>query len=226
MRPTLNVDVGELPGEPPGLVALAELVNVACGGHAGDEGTMRDVVTRARAAGTRVGAHPSYEDRAGFGRVARDVPPATLAAQVEAQCRRLAAAARAEGVPVGHVKPHGALYHRAAADPAVAEAVLDGAVAALGPVAVMGPPTGALREAAERRGLPYLREGFADRGLLPDGSLVPRGQPGALVHDPAVAAAQARALAASGRFDTLCVHGDTVGAEAILAAVRAALAGA
>lgn len=225
MRPTLNIDVGEMPDEPAALVALAERVNVACGGHAGDDATMRRVVARARAAGTAVGAHPSYEDRAGFGRVAIEVPPEILAEQVRAQCGRLLAVARDLGVAVTHVKPHGALYHRAAADPVVAEAVLDGAEAALGPVAVIGPPGGALRDAAARRGMPYLREGFADRGLLPDGRLVPRGAPGALVHDPAVAAAQAARLAASGAFDTLCVHGDTPGAEAVARAVRAALAG-
>ncbi|MFN7145887.1 MAG: LamB/YcsF family protein, partial [Myxococcota bacterium] len=158
MRPTLNIDVGELPDEPASLVALAERVNVACGGHAGDAVTMRSVLVRARAAGTEVGAHPSYEDRAGFGRVALDVPPERLAEQVRAQCGRLAAVARDLGVPVAHVKPHGALYHRAAADRMVAEAVLDGAEAALGPVAVIGPPAGVLRDAAARRGLPYLRE--------------------------------------------------------------------
>jgi UPF0271 protein len=224
VTPSLNIDAGELPDEPPALVAAADRVNVACGGHAGDDDTMRTTLARAQAAGTRAGAHPSYPDRAGFGRVAMDVAPAALALEVEAQCARLAAHARALGVAIEHVKPHGALYHRAAADPAVADAVIDGAVAALGPVAVVGPPTGALRDAALRRGLPYLREGFADRGMTADGGLVPRGAPGALLHDPADAAAQARRLVASGAYDTVCVHGDSPNAVAVARAVRAALA--
>lgn len=224
MGARLNVDVGELADEPPELVALASLVNVACGGHAGDEATMRAVCARARSSGAGVGAHPSYEDRAGFGRRALDVPASELRDQVRAQCARLAVAAAAEGVAVTHVKPHGALYHRAVADPVVAEAVLAGAADALGPVAVVGPPKGALHAAAARRGLAYLREGFADRGLRPDGSLVPRGEPGARLEDPAAAAAQALRLAAAGH-DTICVHGDASGAVAIARAVRRALDG-
>ncbi len=224
MTVSLNIDVGELPEEPEALVAAADRVNVACGGHAGDDTTMRVTLARAKAAGALVGAHPSYVDRARFGRVAMDVPADVLAAEVRDQCARLAAHARAVGVPIGHAKPHGALYHRAAADPVVAEAVLDGVVAALGPVAVMGPPTGALRDAAARRGLPYLREGFADRGMTPAGALIPRGTPGDLIHDPAAAADQARRLVATGDYDTLCVHGDTPDAIAIARAVRAALA--
>lgn len=222
---SLNVDAGELPDEPASLVAASDRVNVACGGHAGDDDTMRTTLARALAAGVMAGAHPSYVDRAGFGRVAMDVPPAELAVQVRDQCARLAAQARIVGIPLAHVKPHGALYHRAAAHPTVARALLDGVVEALGPVAVMGPPGGALRAEAERRGLPYLREGFADRGMAPDGTLVPRGAPGALVDDPAVAAAQAARLAATGEYDTLCVHGDGPNAVAVAAAVRAALGG-
>jgi len=222
-RPALNIDVGELPDEPEALVGAAEWVNVACGGHAGDTTSMRRALQRARDAGAVVGAHPSYVDTAGFGRTAQDIAPATLRAQVREQCAHLLALAQEESVAVAHVKPHGALYHRAAADPAVAEAVVGGAVDALGPVAVVGPPAGALRAEAERRELPYFREGFADRGLLPDGGLVPRGQPGALLDDPALAAAQAVRLAASGAFDTVCVHGDTPTALAVARAVRAAL---
>ena len=215
----LNIDVGELPDEPAALVAVAHRVNVACGGHAGDDATMAAVVARARAAGVLVGAHPSYEDRTNFGRRALVVPLPDLARQVEAQCARL----RATAGEVAHVKPHGALYHAAAADPGVADAVLDGALRALGPVAVVGPPTGGLRDAAARRGLPYLREGFADRRRRPDGRLVPRGEPGALLTDPAACAAQAALLAAEGAFDTLCVHGDGPDALAVARAVRAVL---
>ncbi|MDP2310723.1 MAG: LamB/YcsF family protein [Pseudomonadota bacterium] len=222
---SLNLDVGELPDEPDSLVGAADRVNVACGGHAGDDHTMRTTLERAREAGTKAGAHPSFPDRAGFGRVAMDLPPAQLAVEVRDQCARLAAHAHAVGIALEHVKPHGALYHRAAADPAVASALLDGALEALGPVAVVGPPSGALRDEAARRGLPYLREGFADRGMAPDGSLIPRGAPGALIDDPVAAAAQALRLAATGDYDTLCVHGDGPNALAVAEAVRVVLGG-
>lgn len=221
----LNIDVGELPDEPAILVDAADRVNVACGGHAGTDVTMHAALRRARVAGTRAGAHPSYVDAAGFGRVALDVPSSQLVADVRDQCARLLGHARSVGIALEHVKPHGALYHRAAADPAVARAFLDGVVQALGRVAVVGPPSGALRVDAERRGLPYLREGFADRGLAPDGTLIPRGAPGAVIDVPEEAAAQALRLAATGEYDTLCVHGDSPNAVAVAQAVRAALDG-
>lgn len=216
MRTRLDIDVGELPNEPEALYATADIVNVACGGHAGDDESMRLAAERAGRHGAEIAAHPSYPDRAGFGRVAMELPLATLAASVRAQC-----AALRRITEVRWMKPHGALYHRADADPDVAEVVVTATVAALGPVGILGPPGGALAEVAARRGLPFLREGFADRGILPDGRLVPRGQPGAVITDPLLAAAQARQLAE--RFDVLCVHGDQPSAEAVARAVRAAL---
>jgi UPF0271 protein len=216
--PLLNVDGGEHASEPVAIYVLAHLVNVACGGHAGDDASMRRVVRACAAAGTQVGAHPSYPDRAGFGRVRVSMPVASVRASVRAQCAALRAAAG--DVPIRHVKPHGALYHDADVDPALAAAVLDGALEALGaPFAVLGPPGGALAEAAVGRGLRYLVEGFADRGVRSDSTLIPRGEPGALVTDPVVAAARARSL----RVDTVCVHADTPGALAIARAVRAVL---
>lgn len=218
--PALNVDLGELPAEPEALWALADLVSIACGGHAGDEATMRLALARCRRHGTAAGAHPSFVDRAGFGRVAQAVDAATLGLQIVAQLGALAEAAEAEGVALGHLKPHGALYHAADADPALAEAVVDATAAVLGPVRIVGPPGGALERAAARVGLPYWREGFADRGYGPDGRLLPRGTPGALL-DAEAAAAQAVRLADA--FDTLGVHGDSPGAVEVLRAVRAAL---
>jgi UPF0271 protein len=170
----------------------------------------------------RIGAHPSYPDREGFGRRTLAIAPPALAAEIERQCRALAEIAG----DVRWMKPHGALYHDAARDPSLARAVVDGAIAALGAgFAVIGPAAGALCEAAAAADLAYLREGFADRRALPDGSLVPRSQPDALVTEPAIAAAQARALAARGDVDAICVHGDTPGALAIARAVREALGG-
>ena len=184
---------------------------------------MRRVVAFCAAHGIEVGAHPSYVDREGFGRRSLVVAPPVVEAQVFEQCVALAVIARDHRVPVAFVKPHGALYHDAARDAALAGAVIDGAIRALGPVAVLGPSWGtpALQLVAEARGVAYWREGFADRASRADGSLVPRSEPGALIADPAVAAARARALA--GTVDAICIHGDSPNALAIAGAVRSAL---
>jgi UPF0271 protein len=222
-HPFLNVDAGELPDEPDELVALAHVVNVACGGHAGDRASMEHTLALCKQFGTEAGAHPSFPDREGFGRRAMTMAPQALLASVAEQCRALASVARGLALPLRFVKPHGALYHAANADRAVAEAVLWGAIDALGrDLTVLGPPSGMLRDVAAELGLGFAREGFADRGLRSDGSLVPRGEPGAMLVDPREAAAQATRLAAS--VDTICVHGDTPEALAIARAVRDALA--
>jgi UPF0271 protein len=226
----LNIDLGELPDEPPELFALATTANVACGGHAGDAASMDRAVLRAMAHGTRIAAHPSYPDRAGFGRKSLPMDAAAIGAAVEAQCAALATVARRHGYPLARMKPHGALYHDAARDAGIAAAVIDGAIRGIGgeagQIVIVGPPTGWLRDEAARRGAGYAREGFADRGYRPDGSLVPRTEAGALITDPEAAARQALALARSGTIETLCVHGDTRDAVAIAARVRAALADA
>ena len=215
----LNIDVGELRDEPAELYASAHLVNVACGGHAGDAGSMARAAWLARAWGAEVGAHPGYPDRAGFGRVSLPMSAEAVRAAVRAQCGALAAVVG----PVHHMKAHGALYHDADRDPSLAAAVVDGAVDALGPVYVLGPAHGHLAAAAAARGLPFLVEGFADRGVGPDDRLIPRGQPGALLTDPGLAAARAATLLREGRVGTIGVHGDTPGAVAIARAVRAVL---
>jgi UPF0271 protein len=220
-RVWLNVDLGELPGEPEALYRLAHAANVACGGHAGDEASMRRAVALCERWGTALGAHPSYPDVEGFGRRRMEMTAAALRASVREQCLRLARVANGVERSIEHVKPHGALYHDANADPAMAEAVVGGAVEALGSsVTIVGPPKGALADAAARASLPYAREGFADRATRPDGSLVPRTEPGAVIADPVAAGARAKTLAASGAFETLCVHGDTPGAVDIARAVR------
>jgi 5-oxoprolinase (ATP-hydrolysing) subunit A len=219
----LNIDLGELPDEPEALYACAAIANVACGGHAGDDASMRRAVAACRAHGVRVGAHPSYPDREGFGRRRFAMRPSALRQTVVEQCARLRAVAEAEGMPVAYVKAHGALYHAAGDDPDVAEALVEGAREALGTVVVIGAAQGALVAASARAGHGYAREAFADRGIADDGSLIPRGQPGALVVDPTLAAARARSLAARSDVDTVCVHGDTPGAVDIARAVRRAL---
>jgi UPF0271 protein len=220
----LNIDLGELPDESESLYAHAHLANIACGGHAGDEASMRRALELCRACRTRAGAHPSYPDRESFGRRPLAMAPEALRASVSTQCRLLSAIARALGEPIRFVKPHGALYHAARAHAEIANAVVDGAVDALGGgLTVVGPERGRLSAAAARAGLEYAREGFADRATRPDGSLVPRDEPGALLLDPAACAERARTLACGGEVDTVCVHGDTPGAAIIAHAVRAAL---
>lgn len=225
VRVLLNIDAGELDDEPDELYALADVVNIACGGHAGDARSMERVLLACKAHGTAAGAHPSYEDREGFGRRELSIDPHEVGLGVLRQCRELLAVAERIGVEVRFVKPHGALYHAANRDRRLALAVRDGAVAALGGtgITLIGPPRGALREAAEALPIGFAAEGFADRGTRADGTLVPRGEPGAMVTDPGEARAQARRMIEAGGFDTLCVHGDTAGAVVIARAVREAL---
>ncbi|MBI2390051.1 MAG: LamB/YcsF family protein [Deltaproteobacteria bacterium] len=226
---TLNVDLGELPGEPEELYRLATQVNVACGGHAGDVASMDRAVALAVAAGTAIAAHPSYPDREGFGRRSVDRAPSEVARSVAEQCSALRSIAAMRGAVVRAVKPHGALYHDLSRRPELVEPLLDAVVTTLGAdAAIVGPPGSPMAARAATRGLRWIAEGFADRGYAPDGSLLPRGTPGALIEDPSTAARQAVSLALAGksgrRIDTLCVHGDTPNAVAIARAVREALA--
>lgn len=208
----LNADLGEIEGD----LALMEAVssaNVACGAHAGDEGTMRAAVAEAEARGVRVGAHPSYLDREGFGRVERNEPAARLADEVAEQVERLASIGE-----VGYVKLHGALYHRANTDEEAAEAILDKL-----PVRHVLSQEGFFLAGARRRGFGASVEGFCDRAYRPDGTLVPRGAAGAVLTESSAVVAQALALARSGRYASLCLHGDTPGALDLARAVRRAL---
>lgn len=224
-RVALNIDLGELPGEPDELYSLATAVNIAGGGHAGDEASMRRAAELAVRAGARLVAHPSYPDREGFGRRALAITPRDLAESVRIQCGALRRAALEVGGSIAAVKPHGALYHEAARRAEVADAVIEGARAGLeiDSVEVVGSPGGALLDRARALGLPALREGFADRGYREDGSLVPRGEPGALLPSPEACAAQAVRLARTGQYQTLCLHADTSGALLNARAVRRAL---
>jgi UPF0271 protein len=142
-----------------------------------------------------------------------------LETSIYEQCSTLNAIAARIGVSIDYAKPHGALYHDANADRRLADVVISGIMAALGCVTMIGPPKGALRDSAVFHGMVFLGEGFADRGTRSDGSLIPRGQPGALIDDPMVAASTARSIKAQ----ALCVHGDTPNALAIARAVRAAI---
>jgi UPF0271 protein len=210
----LNADVGE-GFDDEGVMRSVTSVSVACGFHAGDAETMRRVCASAVEHAIALGAHVSYRDRDGFGRRALDADPAVIRTEVAEQIGALQAAARGRA---SYVKPHGALYHRASVDDAVAVAIVD----ASAPLAVVAFPGSSLYEHAHARGLTAVPEGFADRGYAADGTLLPRGAVGALLA-PADAAAQAVALARSGAVGSICVHSDTEGAADVAAAVRAAL---
>jgi len=214
----LNLDAGEHDDEPEELWGLCDIVCVACGGHAGDERSMNRVAEFCAAhERPRLGAHPSYPDRDGFGRRTIAIEPASLRDAIAEQCGALLSIALAHGLTVGWMKPHGALYHDAATNAALADAVIAGARDALGEITLIGPPRGALVT------MRYLREGFADRRTHADGSLIPRSEPDALITDPAEAAARARELITS--VDTICVHSDTPDALSIARAVREAIDG-
>lgn len=223
MTVLLNIDGGEHDDEPTELYALADVIHIACGGHAGDDASMARVVDACLRSGTRVGAHPSYADREGFGRRPLVVGLDVLEDEVASQCLALRVVAEAHGGRVTSAKPHGALYHAAHADVGIARACIEGIRRALGDVVIVGLAGGALEKEARRAGHEYWREAFADRGLRPDGTLVPRGEPGAVLDDPDAAARRARSVVATGAADTLCIHADTPAALVIARAVREAL---
>lgn len=235
----LNADLGETvagvrTADDAAMFALISSASVATGGHAGDAASMREAVDLAAHFGVAVGAHPSFVDRAGFGRVAHTVDPAELRAQVRAQLAQLIDV----GADLRYVKPHGALYHAVSADPEMAAAVADAvhdASAALGRALPLLGLGGHIVGAAESRGLPFFAEAFLDRGYLATGGLAPRTHPQALVQDADEVAERAVRMVTHGSVTTidgaeleldavsLCVHGDSPGAVAMAQAVRRAL---
>jgi 5-oxoprolinase (ATP-hydrolysing) subunit A len=239
----LNADLGEGFGrwrltDDDALLTSVTSANVACGFHAGDPVTMRRVCERAAAGGVRIGAQVSYRDLAGFGRRSMDVPAAELAAEVAYQIGALEIFARAAGAGVAYVKPHGALYNRCVRDSAQAAAVVEGVRTAGAPLPVLGLPGSELHAAATAAGLPVIDEAFADRAYRADGTLVPRGEPGAVLTDPAQVLARSVAIAAGKDVTavdgtplrlsarSLCVHGDTPDAASLARRIRDELAGA
>lgn len=229
----LNADLGEGMGDDDALLRLVTSANVACGAHAGDDATMRHVCEVAAELGVRVGAHVSYQDTENFGRLFVDVDERSLRAQLADQLARLSEIAAAAGTRVTYVKPHGALYHAATRHEAHARAVVE--VARETGLAVVGAPGALDLSLAAAYGLVGVTEGFADRAYATDGSLVPRGTPGAVLHDGVTIAARIAHLAATGTIEaidgtslrldvrTLCVHGDTPEAVRIATMVRAEL---
>jgi UPF0271 protein len=196
--------------------------NVACGFHAGDPSTIRRTCESAVEHGVTIGAQVSYPDLAGFGRRFIDIDPSELVDAVLYQIGALEALAATAGGRVSYVKPHGALYNAVVHHDAQAGAVADAIVVHGGRLALMGLPGSSVEAMAAARGVRFVREGFADRGYRPDGTLVPRSEPGALVTDPDDVAAQTERLVAAG-VESICVHSDTAGAATIASVVRATL---
>ena len=236
----LNCDMGEsygawTLGQDAAVLAHVSSANIACGFHAGDPDTMRRTVRLARDHGVAIGAHPSLPDLAGFGRREMAIAPNEAYALVVYQTGALQAFATAERTRVVHVKPHGALYNMAARDAVLADAIAQAVRDVDARLFLIGLAHSELTRAGERAGLAVLHEAFCDRAYEADGTLSPRREPSAVIGDPALAVAQAVALATSGNVaardgsglhiaaNTLCVHGDKPNAAEFAQRLRAAL---
>jgi len=240
MRIDLNADVGESfgvysLGDDHAVMRSVSSVNVAAGFHGGDPTVLRRTIALARTLGVAVGAHPSFPDLPGFGRREMTLSESEAEDLVLYQVAAVAGVARAEGVELAHVKPHGALYNMAARDRELAEAIARAVFAFDAHLALYAPPRSALAAAGRAIGLRVVVEGFADRAYRPDGSLVPRGEPDAVighvedvVNRAMLMAVERTVTAIDGtRFqldaDTICIHGDTAGAASMAAWIRAGL---
>lgn len=239
-RIDLNADVGEGPGADgldvdAELIPLVSSVNIACGGHAGDVATMERAVRIALGAGTTIGAHPGYPDRAGFGRRAISMSAADLEAAIVDQITALTAVAEAAGATVRHVKPHGALYNLAATDPAVATIVARAVHRCSPDLVLVGLAGSVALDAGRAEGLPVAAEAFPDRAYESDGRLRSRSLPAAVLVDSVLVGERARSMALDRlvaafdgtplrvEADTLCLHGDTPGVVGHARAIRAGL---
>ena len=234
----LNADVGEGVGDDLDLFHIVTTANVAAGGHAGGGALLQSTIDSAVGMGIEVGAHPSYPDRPGFGRVsmADDLDHDGLLATIVDQIQGVREACRRRGVDVTHIKAHGALYNDAMRRPDIASVLMD-AAQQTSVQRMMGLPGSALADACDRHGLAFIREAYADRGYEDDGSLTPRDQAGAVIDDVDVVTERVvrmvrdrTVITRSGRVidleaQSVCVHGDTPGAVNLARAIRAALEG-
>ncbi|MBS7458737.1 LamB/YcsF family protein [Coralloluteibacterium stylophorae] len=237
MRIDFNCDLGEGCGDDAAILPWITSANVACGGHAGDDDSMRATVAACLEHGVAVGAHPSFPDRAGFGRRALVMTPAAIADFVAGQIEALAAVCRREGARLVHVKPHGALYNLAAQDRAVADSIARAVAAHDAGLRLVGLAGSRLLAAGRAAGLAVAGEAFAERRYEAGGSLTPRALPGASIEVLEDAIEQVRMLVREGavvartgervavRADTLCLHGDRPDAAAFARTLRRALDG-
>ena len=239
-RIDLNCDMGELPeaiadGTQEALLRSITSANVACGGHAGDERTMRTTVEQAMRAGVAVGAHPGYPDRENFGRLELKMSADAVANSIYEQVRALAEVASKCGAKVAHVKPHGALYNQAVKNRELSEAVAQGVARFSKDLVLMGLAESPMLRVFREAGFEVAAEAFADRRYEPNGTLRSRKFENALIRDPAEAAKQALSIAQRGMVtahdgtevkltaQTICIHGDTPGSVQIAAAVARTL---
>ncbi len=234
----LNADLGEGVGNDAAMLDIVSSASIACGGHAGDAGTMRAAVLAAKARGVVVGAHPSFPDRENFGRTRMVLPPDELDATVRAQVRALVETAEGAGWPVRYVKLHGALANMAAEEPAIAAVCFAAVEGLVRDMAILAIDNSAQADVAEQLGFRVIREAYADRGYLANGLLVPRQAPGAVLDLIEAVVTRSLRLAQAGEIvavdgsviptqaRSLCIHGDTPGAVEMARAVRGALAGA
>ena len=219
----LNADLGEGCSWDDALLLRVSSASVSCGAHAGTPDEIARTLRWAVSRGVVIGAHPGYADRDGFGRVDQDLTDGQIVALIERQLDDLAGWAEATGASVRFVKPHGALYNQAQRDGRIASAIVAALVARRLPI--LGRPGGEVERAAQKHGLRFVGEGFADRRYRPDGRLVPRTEPGAVLEDPEEIRDQVLRLVEQG-VETLCVHGDDPRSVALADLVLVALRGA
>ena len=236
----LNCDLGEsfgayTIGMDSAVIPFITSANVACGYHAGDPLIMQKTVAACKQNGVHIGAHPGYPDLMGFGRRNLAATPAEVKAYIQYQVGALSAFCAAAGVPLCHVKPHGAMYNMAAKDETLARAVCEGILEVNPKLTLLALSGSAMVRAAREFGLPVKNEVFADRGYQADGTLVPRSRPGAMITDESEAIARVIRMVREGvvrsvdgvdvplTADSVCVHGDGEKALAFVQKIRAAL---
>lgn len=234
----LNADLGEGIGDDAAMLDIVSSASIACGGHVGDEASMRAALRAAKARGVVVGAHPGFPDRANFGRARMVLSPEELDATVRAQVRTLVELGEEEGWPVRYVKLHGALANMAAEEPAIAAVCFAAVEGLVRDMAILAIDNSAQSEVAQALGFRVIREAYADRAYQPNGLLVPRQMPGSVLEDRQRIADRAVRLAKNREIEavdggivltqarSLCIHGDTPDAVAIARAVRSALSAA
>ena len=233
----LNSDIGESfgaynMGDDAAVMDAVTSANVACAFHAGDPLVMKKTIKNCAEKGVAVGAHPGYPDLVGFGRRNMKCTPEEEYADCLYQIGALSAFCRANGLTLQHVKPHGAMYNQAAKDPELAKAIARAVKDSGENVILMGLANSEFEKAAKEIGIPFAAEAFADRGYMPDGSLVPRSQPGAIIHDVDEAAKRVVRMVTEGKVEavdgtvinfrpqSICMHGDTPEAVEMAKTVR------
>lgn len=231
----LNADLGEGMGNDEALLEIVTSASIACGGHAGNQATMRAALVATRTNGVRAGAHPGFDDPEHFGRRRLSLPPEAIAAETVRQIDALSAIAAQEHVPLAYFKLHGALANMTAEDDALAETVFAAISASHPHLAALVLENSAQHRAAQRLGLETIPEAYADRAYTPDGLLASRALDGAVIHDDEKVVARCLRLAERGEIvaldgtvlessaTSICLHGDTPGAVSLARRIRSAL---